>query len=281
VRTRPFGPTGVEVPVIGQGTWQLRDARKAEAALRLGIELGLTHIDTAEYYRGSEEVVARVLPGRRDRLFLVSKVLPQNASYRGTLEACEKSLKRLGADRLDVYLLHWVSGDHPVSETFRAMGELADRGKIRWVGVSNHEVAELEEAQAVLGQKHLIACNQVYYDPGHRHLELELLPYCRRNRIAIVGYSPFGSGRGALPGPTTKSGRALEAVAKRHNATPHQVVLNFLARPPEVFLIPKAETEAHVRANAAALDLTLTAEDLAELERAFPRPDRALELPTL
>jgi diketogulonate reductase-like aldo/keto reductase len=222
-----------------------------------------------------------VLPGRRDRIFLVSKVLPHNASYRGTLEACEKSLKRLGADRLDVYLLHWFTGEHPVDETFRAMGELADRGKVRWVGVSNHEVAQVEAAQAALGKKHRIVCNQVYYDLEHRHLELELLPYCRRNRIAVVGYSPFGSGKGALPGPTTKGGRVVEAVARRHGATPHQVVLNFLARSPEVFLIPKAETEAHVRANAGSLDFTLTKEDVAELERAFPLPDRALELPML
>lgn len=278
---RPFGTTGRQVPVIGQGTWQFRDARRAEAALRLGLELGLTHIDTAELYRGSEEVVARVLPGRRDRVFLVSKVLPGNASYRGTLEACEKSLKRLGTDHLDVYLLHWYSREHPVEDTFRAMGELADAGKIRWVGVSNHEVAQLEEAQAVLGGKHRIVCNQVYYDPNHRHLELELLPYCRQKRVAIVGYSPFASGRGALPGPTTKGGRALEAVAKRHGATTHQVVLNFLARFPEVFVIPKAEHEEHVRSNAAALDFTLTKQDVAELEAAFPLPQRAVELPTL
>lgn len=268
------------MPVIGQGTWQLHDPSHAEQALRLGLDLGLAHIDTAELYRGSEEVVARVLPGRRNEVFLVSKVLPRNASYRGTLDACEASLRRLSTDHVDAYLLHWTTGDHPVEETFRAMGELADQGKVRFVGVSNHEVHEIEAAQAALGGKHRIVCNQVYYDLQHRHLERVLLPYARQHRIAVVGYSPFGSGRGALPGPSTPAGRVLGEIAQRHHATVHQVALNFLSRAPEVFLIPKAEHEEHVRANAAALDFALGKDEVAALDAAFPVP-KAVALPTL
>lgn len=281
VKTRPFGSTGVALPVLGQGTWQLRDPSRAEAALRLGLELGMTHLDTAELYKGSEEVLARVLPGRRSQIFLVSKVLPQHASYRGTLDACAQSLKRLGTEYLDAYLLHWWSDQHPIQETMRALGELADRGVIRHVGVSNLDVPQLEAAQKALGSKHRIVCDQVYYDLEHRHLERMLLPYCRKQQIALVGYSPFGSGDGHVPGPQTPQGRTLHRVAQRRQATPHQVVLNFLARPENVFLIPKAETEAHVRSNASALDFTLTPEDVQELEAAFPVPEPAAELPTI
>jgi len=281
MQSRPFGPTGIDVAVIGQGTWQLRDPKAAAAALQLGLDLGMTHIDTAELYRGSEEVVAQVLPGRRPHVFLVSKVLPSNASYRGTLAACDASLGRLGTDHLDVYLLHWTNGQHPVEDTFRAMGELADDGKVRFVGVSNHEVHEVEAAQAALGRKHRIVCNQVYYDLEHRHLETVLLPYARRHSMAVVGYSPFGSGRGTLPGPRTPGGRVLAQVAQRHGATLHQVVLNFLARDPNVFLIPKAEQEEHVRANAQALGFALAKDEVAAIDAAFPVPARAAQLPTL
>jgi diketogulonate reductase-like aldo/keto reductase len=281
MQRRTFGPTGVAVPVIGQGTWQLRDAAAAERSLRLGLDLGVNHIDTAELYRGSEEIVGRAIQGRRDDVFLVSKVLPRNASYRGTIEACAKSLRRLETDHLDVYLLHWVDGSHPAEDTFRAMGELADEGKVRWVGVSNHTVEEMEQAQAALGPKHRLVCNQVYYDLAHRHVETMLLPYCRQKGVAIVGYSPFGSGRGTLPEASSKPGRVLEDVASRHGVTPHQVVLAFLAREPEVFLIPKAEKEAHVRDNAAAGALKLSRDDVAALDAAFPVPDRARELPVI
>lgn len=274
---RPFGPTGVQVPVIGQGTWQLRRPDKAEAALRLGLQLGLNHIDTAELYRGSEEIIARAIAGSRDEVFLVSKVLPRNASYKGTLAACDASLRRLRTDRLDVYLLHWWEDSTPLADTMRAFGELLDQGKTRFVGVSNFEVEHLEAAQAHLG-RHRIVCNQVYYSPEQRGVEHEVLPYCRRNGIAIVAYSPFGSGR--PPARGSIGHRALERVAARRGLTPFQVILAFLARDPAVFVIPKAEEEAHVRENAAALDQPLAPEDLRELEEAFPLP-RTTQLPVI
>lgn len=257
------------MPVIGQGTWKLKRPDNAEHALRLGLELGLTHIDTAELYRGAEEVVGRAIHDRRDDVFLVSKVLPTNASYQGTLDACERSLERLQTERLDVYLLHWWSSQHPIEDTMRAMGELVDAKKIRFVGVSNLMVDELEKAQAALGSKRLV-CNQVYYAMDARNIENELLPYCKRNGIAIVGYSPFGSGN--FPSPkTTRGGKVLEAVAKERGMNAHQVVLSFLSRDENVFLIPKAETESHVHENASALERTLTHDDIDELDAAFPR----------
>ncbi len=281
MQRRPFGPTGVQVPVIGQGTWQLRDKKAAEGALRLGLELGLTHIDTAELYRGSEEVIAPVLAGRRGDVFLVSKVLPRNATYRGTLQACRQSLDRLGTDHVDAYLLHWWENATPVAECMRAMGELADQGQTRFVGVSNFTPEQIEAAQATLGRKHRLVCDQVFYDLNHRHLEHLLIPYCRKKGIAVVGYSPFGSGAGRLPGPETRQGAALQRVAGRHGATPHQVVLNFLVRDPNVFLIPKAEHVEHVRANAGALDFTLTEEDASEIDAAYPVPAQGTELPII
>ncbi len=269
MRRRPFGPTGIEVPVIGQGTWKLKRPDQAERALHLGIELGLTHIDTAELYRGSEEVVGRAIKGRRDDVFLVSKVLPTNASYQGTLDACERSLKRLQTDRLDVYLLHWWSSQHPIEDTMRAMGELVDAKKIRFVGVSNLMVDELEKAQAALGPKKIV-CNQVYYAMDARNIENELLPYCKQNGIAIVGYSPFGSGN--FPSSrTARGGKVLEAVAKERGLSAHQVVLSFLSQDGNVFLIPKAETEGHVRENASAFERPLTRGEIDELDAAFPR----------
>jgi diketogulonate reductase-like aldo/keto reductase len=265
---RPFGPTGVSVPIIGAGTWKLRRADHAEAALRIGLDLGLTHIDTAELYRGSEEIVGRAIAGRRGEVFLVSKVLPQNASYAGTREACDRSLRRLGTETLDVYLLHWSTGEHPIEETMRAMADLIDAGKIRHAGVSNFNVAELEQAEAALGRRRL-ACNQVYYSMEARSVENELLPYCKKRKIAIVGYSPFGSGN--FPKPGTPGRKTIDEVAGRRGLTAHQVVLGFLARDPDVFLIPKAETETHVRENAAALSRPLAPEDVALLDAAFPR----------
>lgn len=264
---RPFGPTGVEVPVIGQGTWQLRDHRAAAEALRAGLDLGLTHIDTAELYRGSEEVIAPVIAGRRDEVFLVSKVLPQNASYQGTLAACEASLKRLGTDHLDVYLQHWNDGTFPIAETMRALGELIDRGKIRWAGVSNFDVGELEEAKSALG-RHRIACNQVLYHLGERGVESDILPWCKRNGVALVGYSPFGSS-GGFPSSSSKGGKALDAIAKRLGKTPRQVALAFLTREPGTFTIPKAEKVEHVRDNAGG-GFALSQDDVDALDAAFP-----------
>lgn len=276
MKRRPFGPTGDPVSVIGQGTWQLRRADEAEKALRLGLDLGLNHIDTAELYRGSEEVVGRAIQGRRDDVFLVSKVLPRNASYKGTLAACETSLRKLGTDRLDVYLLHWWEDSVDLSEWARAAGELVDSGRTRSVGVSNFNVEELKAAQKALG-RHRIVCDQVYYDMDHREIENQLVPYCREQGIAIVDYSPFGSGRF----PTSGAGaRLLRDIAQRHAASPYQVVLNFLTRQPHVFAIPKAEKESHVRENAASLDFELSRQDIADLEKAFPRSS-GVEVPSL
>jgi diketogulonate reductase-like aldo/keto reductase len=257
----------VDVAVIGQGTWQLRDKNAAADALRAGLDLGMTHLDTAELYTGSEEVIAPVIRERRDDVFLVSKVLPRNASYKGTLEACERSLRRLGTDRLDVYLLHWNDGTHPMEDTMRALGELVDKGKTRFVGVSNFDVEELEEAKAHLG-RHRIAENQVLYHLGQRGIESDVLPWCRRNGVAVVGYSPFGS-TGGFPSPSSKGGRVLASVAQRLGKTPRQVALAFLTRDPATFTIPKAEKVEHVRDNAGG-DFDLPADAVEEIDRAFP-----------
>jgi len=266
IPTRRFGPTGRDVPILGQGTWQLRDKAAALDALRVGLDLGMTHVDTAELYTGSEEVVGQAIAGRkRDEIFLVSKVLPQHASYEGTLRACDASLARLGTSYLDVYLQHWNDGSFPIAETMRAMGTLIDQGKIRFAGVSNFDVDELAEAKSALG-KHRLACNQVLYHLGARGIESDVLPWCKKNGVAVVGYSPFGS-RGGFP--TGKAGRALEEVARRLGKTPRQVTLAFLARDESVFLIPKAEKSEHVRENAGGA-FALPKDALATLDEAFP-----------
>ena len=272
----------VEVPIVGQGTWQMAEGRRAEdeiAALRAGIARDLTHIDTAELYGGgsAEELVAEAIRGipRRD-LFIVSKVLPHNASRAGTLRACEQSLRRLRTDFLDVYLLHWRGGV-PLAETLGALEELVDQGKIRALGVSNFDVADLEEARALL-RKHPIACNQVLYHLEERHIDADLVPYCAKHDIAMVGYSPFGHGR--FPAPRSAGGHVLAAVAARHGATPRQVALAFLVRQPPLFTIPKASTATHAEENAGALDLVLDARDIAEIDAAFP-VSASRELPVI
>jgi diketogulonate reductase-like aldo/keto reductase len=278
---RRFGPMPDKVPIVGQGTWQMAERRRdaAEiAALRAGIARGLTHIDTAELYGSgaAEELIAEAIRGipRRD-LFLVSKVLPSNASRAGTQRACERSLKRLGVDYLDVYLLHW-RGSFPLADTLGALEDLVDQGKIRALGVSNFDVADLEEARSLL-RKAPIVCNQVLYHLGERHIDAELVPYCAQHDIAVVGYSPFGHGR--FPSPTRASGQVLASVAARHGATPRQVALAFLARAAPLFTIPKASTVAHVEENAGALALTLDANEIAEIDAAFPaRPADSLPI---
>lgn len=263
---RAFGSTNRQVPVIGQGTWKLRDKRQATEALRVGVELGMTHIDTAELYTGSEQAIAPVLEERRDDIFLVSKVLPRNASYKGTLEACERSLQRLGTDHLDVYLLHWWSEQHPAGDTMRAMGELVDRGLTRHVGVSNFDVDELEAAKSALG-RHRLVCNQVLYDLRRRGVEADVLPWCKRNGLALVGYSPFGSGD--FPEPDSPGGQVLGEIAQRLDKTPRQVALAFLTRDPSTFTIPKAEKPEHVRDNAGGA-FELPTEDVERVDAAFP-----------
>jgi diketogulonate reductase-like aldo/keto reductase len=262
-----FGSAGVGVPVIGQGTWQLR--KNGMDALRDGIELGMTHIYTAEMYTGSEEIVAEAIRGRRKDMFLVSKVLPSNASYKATLRACDGSLKRLRTDYLDVYLLHWWSGAHPIEETMGAMEELAGAGKIRHIGVSNLDVEQLKQAQQALTREKIV-CNQVLYHLRSRGIENRLMGYCESQNIAVVGYSPFG--KGDFPSPASKGGQVLASIARRHGKTPRQVALRFLTRRKSLFAIPKAGTLEHVRENAGGAGWELTAEDVKLVESAFPVP---------
>jgi len=276
VQTRPFGPARRPVPVIGQGTWEMEhDCKAAVAALRRGLDLGLTHIDTAEMYGSGavEELVGEAIAGRREEVFLVSKVLPENASRRGAVEACERSLARLGTDHLDLYLLHWA-GEHPLEETVAAFEELAAAGKILAWGVSNFDVEEMEEVLGIAGEGR-VACNQVLYHLRERAIEHEVVPFCARQGIAVVAYSPFGSG--SFPARD----RTLRQVAERHGATPRQVALRFLVREPHVFAIPKAARAAHVEDNAGAGQLELSEDDVARIERAFPRGRRRRGVPMI
>ncbi len=273
------------MPVIGMGTWMIegrsRDAeRQAIEALRLGLDLGMNHIDTAEMYGNgqAEELIAKAVDDRREQVFLVSKVLPSNGSYQGTLKACERSLKRLKTDFIDLYLIHWPSSQHPIEETMRAMEKLVDEGKIRFIGVSNFDVEQLREAQSAL-KKYRIACDQVLYHLAYRGIEQDLLPYCAENGIAIVGYSPFGHGN--FPSSHSRGGKVLAEIAKRHNCSVRQVVLNFLTRDPNLFTIPKAANPDHVRENSGAVgNWKLTDEDIAAIDRTFPLPraDKPLEM---
>lgn len=282
---RKFGWTDLDVPVIGMGTWMIegrsRDAeRRAIEALQLGLDLGMNHIDTAEMYGNgrAEELVAEAVDGQREQVFLVSKVLPSNASYEGTLKACERSLKRLKTDFIDLYLLHWPSSQHPIEETMRAMEKLVDEGMIKFIGVSNFDVEQLMEAQNAL-VKHRIACNQVLYHLAYRGIERELLPYCAENGIAIVGYSPFGHGN--FLSSHSRGGKVLAEIAKRHNRTVRQVALNFLTRDSNLFTIPKAGNPDHIRENSGAVgNWKLTDEDIVAIDRTFPLPraDKPLEM---
>jgi diketogulonate reductase-like aldo/keto reductase len=271
---KTFGKTGIMLPVIGQGTWGMGEnpSRASEeiASLRLGIDLGMTHIDTAEMYGGgrTEEMLSRALVGVRDRIFLTSKVLPSNASYSGTIQACERSLRRIGTDHVDLYLLHW-SSRHPIEETMRALEDLVRSGKTRFIGVSNLDVGELENAARALRLEPM-ACNQVCYHMRARGIEYSLIPYCAARDIAVVAYSPFGNG--SFVAPRSKGAQALEQIAARHGKTSRQVALNFLSRMDAVFTIPKAANANHVRENAGAVGWTLTAADLASIDGAFPPP---------
>jgi diketogulonate reductase-like aldo/keto reductase len=236
--------------------------RKDEvAALRLGLDLGMTHVDTAEMYGdgGAERLVGAAIKGQRDRVFLASKVLPSNASRAGTIRACEASLRRLGTDYLDLYLLHWWSEQHPVEETMAAMTELVGRGLTRLVGVSNLDVSQMRRAQAALGDVPL-ACNQVLYHLRDRTIERDLVPHCEKKRVAVVGYTPLARG-GYMK-------EAVTGIARRHGRTPRQVALNFLTRRPSLFTIPKASRPEHVRENAGALDFVLTPLEIRTLDAA-------------
>ena len=271
---RNFGWTGVKVPVIGMGTWMIEGPPEVESraieALRLGLDLGLTHIDTAEMYGNGrvEELVGEAIHDRREEVFVASKVLPSNASYKGTLRACRQSLKRLKTEWLDLYLLHWP-GSYPIRETMRAMEKLVEDGMIRFIGVSNFDVDQLDAAEKALS-KHRLACNQVLYHLGYRGIERHILPYCAKRGIAVVGYSPFG--HGSFPPPKSTGGRLLAEIAKRHGRTPRQVALNFLTLHPSIITIPKAGRPEHVQENSGGAGWELTADDLTAIDRAFPAP---------
>lgn len=266
---------GQRVPALGLGTWHMgehgRDAAAEVAALQLGLDLGLSLIDTAEMYGdgGAEEVVARAVNGRRDSVYVVSKVYPHNASRTGTIAACERSLKRLATDRIDLYLLHW-RGQYPLAETVAAFERLKRDGKIRAWGVSNFDAADMAELAAVANGTACLS-NQVLYNLGARGIEFDLLPECARRNVMVMAYSPLGQGP-LLTHPV------LDAVARKHDCTPAAVALAVLLRHPHVVAIPKAARPEHVRANIRALDIVLDADDLAALDAAFPSPRRKTPL---
>jgi diketogulonate reductase-like aldo/keto reductase len=268
-------PSRDAVPVLGQGTWGMAEhpQRRAEEieALRMGIDLAMTLIDTAEMYGGgaTETLVGDAIAGRRDDVFLVSKVLPNHATRRGTIAACEASLRRLKTDRLDLYLLHWREEDTPVEETLEAFDALRRDGKIRAWGVSNFDTSDME-ALAEL-RPEVPATDQVLYNLGRRGIEWDLLPWCRTRAIPIMAYSPIEQGR--LLGD-----RTLRRIARRQDATPAQIALAWVLREPDVIAIPKAATIDHVRENRGALEIRLTADDLAELDHAFPPPAHKIPL---
>jgi diketogulonate reductase-like aldo/keto reductase len=279
LRQQNFGLSGPQVSVIGQGTWYIDrgDRKRAVAALRRGVDLGMTHIDTAEMYGDAELVIADAIAGRRDEVFLVSKVLPGNASRRGTIAACERSLQRLKTDRLDCYLLHW-RGSYPLAETVAAFEELVSAGKIRSWGVSNFDADDLDEMLAIAGEGR-IACNQVLYHLRERAIEHGVIPWCEVHGVAVVAYSPFGHDE--FPSPRSKAGELLQAIAETHGASPRQIALGFLTRVRSVFAIPKASTPDHAADNAAAGELKLSDNELTALDKAFPRGPRPRSLPML
>ncbi|WFU22823.1 aldo/keto reductase [Bradyrhizobium sp. CB1717] len=279
MNTKPFGKTNANVSVIGQGTWYLDhgDRKRAIAALQRGLDLGMTHIDTAEMYGDAELVIADAIAGRRDEVFLVSKVLPSNASRRGTITACERSLKRLKTDRLDCYLLHW-RGSYPLQDTVAAFEELVKAGKIKSWGVSNFDADDLDEILAVSGEGR-IACNQVLYHLKERAIEHAVIPWCKQHGVAVVAYSPFG--HDDFPASNSKGGAVLARIAEARRATPRQVALSFLTRATTVSAIPKASSAEHAAENAAAGNLVLTKEEISALDAAFPRGPKPRSLPML
>jgi diketogulonate reductase-like aldo/keto reductase len=262
-------PSGEAIPALGQGTWYMGDEprHRAEeiASLQLGLELGMTLIDTAEMYGdgAAEKLVGEAIAGRRDDVFLVSKVLPSNATRKGTIAACERSLRRLGTDRIDLYLLHW-RGRTPFAETIAAFEALQDAGKIRHWGVSNMDLDDMQEIARAPGGA-AVATNQVLYNLTRRGIEYDLLPQAQARGLPLMAYSPIEQGRLA-------TSSELAQIAARHGATPAQIALAWVLRQPGVIAIPKASTPGHVQQNRAALDLELTAEDLAQLDQAFPPP---------
>jgi len=273
-------PDGERVPGLGQGTWRMGENKRAHndevAALRLGIELGMPLIDTAEMYGegGAEELVADAIEGQRDRVFVVTKVYPHNASRTELPRACERSLKRLRIDVIDLYLLHWRERGTRLAETVETFENLRTDGKIKRWGVSNLDVDDMIELWS-MGNGANCAANQVLYNLENREIESGLLRWSEENKVPIMAYSPVGHGRGLL------ENTALKEIAKRHNATPSQIALMWVLRQPGMIAIPKASNEEHVRENALSIEIKLTKNDLAELDRRFPAPKSKRPLPTL
>jgi diketogulonate reductase-like aldo/keto reductase len=269
---------GDEIPVLGQGTWRMGESAKHRAeevkTLQLGLDLGMTLIDTAEMYADgkSEEVVADAMAGRRDEVFLVTKVLPSNAARKAVVQAGERSLKRLKTDRIDLYLLHWRGGV-PLAETLAGFQDLQQAGKIRSYGVSNFDVNDMKEWMALKGGN-AVQANQVLYNLATRGVDFDLLPWQAEREIPLMAYSPLAQGR--IPKSDT-----LKAVAARHGATVGQVMLAWCLRHKTVFAVPKTSRPEGARENAAAADLTLTMSDIAEIDRDFPPPTRAKPLEML
>lgn len=271
-------PSGQLIPVLGMGTWQMgENARNRQSeidALRYGLDLGLTLIDTAEMYGegGAEEVIAQAIASRRAEVFLVSKVYPHNASKRGTIAACERSLQRLKTDYLDLYLLHW-RGSVPLAETLEGLATLQQSGKIRSYGVSNFDAEDMEEAIGLKDGKG-IATNQVLYNLMRRGIEWNLLPWCRQQGIPIMAYSPIEQGR-------LLNNRTLKTIAQQRGVTAAQVAIAWLLHQENVIVIPKSSRIDHVEQNYAALNLKLNADELASLDAAFPAPTKPVSLEML
>ena len=268
MRRRSFGPLGIDVPIIGLGTWHLDEADPDDAlqALRTGLDLGMLHVDTAEYYGSRvERLVGDAIAERREQVFLVSKIMPNDATRRGTVRTCEKDLKRIGTEYLDCYLIHWP-GPHPLQDSIAGLEELREAGKIRAWGVSNFDEELLDKVLKIAGPGKL-ACNQVLYHLEERTIEHAVLPWCEQHGVAVVGYTPFGES--GFP-PRGKAGHVLNDIAKKHAVTERQVALSFLTRRESQFVIPKSGSAEHVRENAGAASVTLEASDLAALDAAFP-----------
>lgn len=265
-------PMGVEIPVLGQGTWRMGEAAKERAAevkaLQFGIDTGMTLIDTAEMYGngGAEEVTGEAIQGRRDSVFLVTKVLPSNAGRKQTVAACERSLQRLKVDAVDLYLLHW-RGNVPLAETLAGFQDLLQAGKIKSFGVSNFDINDMAE-WSKLGGAADTQTNQVLYNVGARGIDFDLIPWCGSKGVTIMAYSPLGQG-------SFRKSPGLEAVAKRHNATVAQIMLAWCLRHPSVFAIPKSSRPERVKENAKAADIQLSPQDIKDIDRDFPAPKKA------
>jgi diketogulonate reductase-like aldo/keto reductase len=274
---RKFGWTNVDVSVIGQGTWLIEnDDSSSIKTLQIGLDLGMTHIDTAEMYGNGqvEELVSQAIAVRkREDIFLATKVLPSNASFEGTIKSCKNSLKRLKTDYLDLYMLHWPSAYHSISDTMKAMEKLVKDNLIRFIGVSNFDLKELQQAEQSLENEH-IACNQVLYHLGYRAIEKRIIPYCKSKGIAVVGYSPFGHGN--FPSQNSIEGKVLAKIANRHGRTPRQIALNFLSLHSNIFTIPKTSHPERARENSKSVDTdwSLTDKDMEEINSAFPVSDK-------